>query len=345
MSNSWKPAPSQEAGQVEDAPGRGRPHSRRRRCRRHILAGVLVPAALLASTSCLGPLRHGGEQVPSTGTDGRRAAASPAAPSGGRPRPSTAVPRAATPAAFTLYDRALRTIAMQLVSSAENSSLDWQAQYGYIEWNVEGVPQENRGYTAGLVGFCSGCGDMTQLVSYYTSLAPTNVLAPYLPALRRQQQLGMGHVTKDGLGPSFVRDWRTAARDPLFRRAQDNEVDIDYLHPAVDQAITDGLRPLGQFIYYDAIVMHGSGNGPTSFGGIRAAALRKAAPPARGGDETSYLTAFLDARTAAMRAEKAHSDTSRVDDGQRRFLAEGNFDLHLPLHWSTYGDRYDLPAA
>jgi hypothetical protein len=32
---------------------------------------------------------------------------------------------------------AKKELAMQLVSSAENSSLDWKAQYGYIEYNVE----------------------------------------------------------------------------------------------------------------------------------------------------------------------------------------------------------------
>lgn len=234
---------------------------------------------------------------------------------------------------------------MQLVSSAENSSLDWRAQYGYIQWDVEGFPDENRGYTGGLIGFCSGCGDMTELVRYYTGLAPGNVLARYLPALQRQQELGMGSVSQDGLGPAFVRDWQAAAQDPLFRQAQDHEVDLAYYHPAVDRAIADGLRPLGQFIYYDAMVMHGPGNDPTGLGAIRAAALRNAAPPAQGGDEVTYLNAFLDAREAAMRAERGHSDTSRVDDEQRRFLAEGNLDLHLPLAWSTYGDHYHLPAG
>ncbi|MYT55611.1 chitosanase, partial [Streptomyces sp. SID7834] len=32
-----------------------------------------------------------------------------------------------------LDDPAKKDIAMQLVSSAENSTLDWKAQYGYIE--------------------------------------------------------------------------------------------------------------------------------------------------------------------------------------------------------------------
>lgn len=36
-----------------------------------------------------------------------------------------------------------RDVAMQLVASAENATLDWRAQYGYVEWDVEGVPAGN----------------------------------------------------------------------------------------------------------------------------------------------------------------------------------------------------------
>ena len=68
---------------------------------------------------------------------------------------------------------------MQIVSSAENSSLNWKAQYKYIEDIGDG-----RGYTAGIIGFCSGTGDMLDLVELYTARVPGNVLAKYLPALR-----------------------------------------------------------------------------------------------------------------------------------------------------------------
>ena len=57
---------------------------------------------------------------------------------------------------------------MQLVSSAENSSLDWRAQFDYIEDIGDG-----RGYTAGIIGFCSGTGDMLELVEDYTRRSPT----------------------------------------------------------------------------------------------------------------------------------------------------------------------------
>ncbi|MGY1662257.1 chitosanase [Geodermatophilus sp. SYSU D00705] len=238
---------------------------------------------------------------------------------------------------------AKRDVAMQLVSSAENSTLDWQDQYAYIEWDVEGVDAENRGYTAGLIGFCSGCGDMARLVEYYTSIAPGNRLEEYLPALREQQELGMGNVTQEGLGPAFVADWRAAARDPLFREAQDHVVDTVYFDPAVQQGIADGVHALGQFVYFDALVVHGPGDDALSFGGIRTAALADASPPAQGGDEAEWLDAFLDARVEAMQKERAHRDTSRVDTEQRRFLEEGNLHLDTPLLWSTYGDAYRIP--
>ncbi|MFF7794690.1 chitosanase [Streptomyces sp. NPDC007991] len=232
-----------------------------------------------------------------------------------------------------LDDPAKKEIAMRLVSSAENSSLDWKAQYPYIEDIGDG-----RGYTAGIIGFCSGTGDMLDLVELYTDREPGNVLATYLPALRRVD----GSDSHDGLDPGFPGAWRRAARDAAFRRAQDDERDRVYFGPAVRQGKADGLRALGQFAYYDAIVMHGDGTDPLSFRGIRKRALRTAKPPASGGDEVRYLDAFLDARVWAMRQEEAHSDTSRVDTAQRVFLRERNLDLNPPLDWKVYGDSYHI---
>ena len=122
------------------------------------------------------------------------------------------------------------------------------------------------------------------------------------------------------------------------RAAQDGELDTVHLQPAIRQAQTDGLGTLGQFVYFDALVMHGPGEDADSFGGIRDAALARARPPSEGGDEAAYLTAFLDARVAVMRRESAHSDTSRVDTEQRLFLREGNLALDPPLQWQSYGD-------
>nr|WP_202500994.1 chitosanase [Streptomyces sp. SID5785] len=232
-----------------------------------------------------------------------------------------------------LDDPAKKEIAMQLVSSAENSSLDWKAQYRYIEDIGDG-----RGYTAGIIGFCSGTGDMLDLVELYTDRAPDNVLAPYLPALRRVD----GSDSHEGLDPGFPDAWAEAAGDQAFQEAQNDERDRVYFDPAVAQGKADGVGTLGQFTYYDAIVMHGDGSDPTSFRSIRERALGASRPPSQGGDETDWLNAFLDARVWAMKQEEAHSDTSRVDTAQRVFLRDGNLGLEPPLDWQVYGDSYHI---
>src|SRR3954452_22752693 len=122
-------------------------------------------------------------------------------------------------AAGDLSDPAKKEYAMEIVSSAENSSLNWKAQYGYIEDIKDG-----RGYTAGIIGFCSGTGDMLELVEAYTRTKPGNVLAGYLPALRAVN----GTPSHSGLDPNFPRDWRTAANDSVFRAAQEAERDRVY---------------------------------------------------------------------------------------------------------------------
>jgi chitosanase len=250
------------------------------------------------------------------------ATASPSVPSSVAP---TAVPTAG------LDDPVKKDIAMQLVTSAENSTLNWRGQYGYIEDLGDG-----RGYTAGIIGFCSGTSDMLAAVSEYTRRSPSNVLVSYLPALRRVN----GSDSHDGLDPGFPAAWREAAADPLFQQVQQDERDRIYFDPSVRLAKADGLRALGQFVYYDAAVMHGT-NG---MGAIRAAALRVAKSPTLGGDEVAYLEAFLDARAQEMRTESAHLDTTRVDNAQRAFLQASNLDLNTPLSWDVYGDSYLIPG-
>ena len=172
-------------------------------------------------------------------------------------------------------------------------------------------------------------------------MSPGNRLAKYIPAL--QKLANQNSASHAGLDPGFPGDWRAAAKDVAFQVAQDNVRDEQYFTPAVNQAKADGLRTLGQFIYYDAIVMHGPGTSSDSFGGIRKAAMKVAKTPAQGGNETTYLNAFLDARVKVMKQEEAHADTSRVETAQRVFLKAGNFGLDTPLRWKVYGDSYSIP--
>jgi len=238
-------------------------------------------------------------------------------------------PATSAPSGKNLDDPAKKEVAMEIVSAAENSSLDWRAQFSYIEDIGDG-----RGYTAGIIGFCSGTGDMLELVQAYTNTKPSNVLAKYLPALRNVD----GTDSHSGLDPNFTRDWKTAAADPVFQAAQEAERDRVYFNPSVRDGKSDGVRALGQFAYYDAAVMHGY-EGMRS---IRSRALQRAKPPSQGGNETTWLNAFLDERVVEMKKEEAHSDVSRIDTAQRVFLRNGNFDLNTPLDFAVYGDQFHI---
>ncbi|MEU4424158.1 chitosanase [Actinoplanes sp. NPDC024001] len=249
----------------------------------------------------------------------------PAAPVTEATGPSAEVPAVAADLTAT----AKRETAFKLVSSAENATLDWRGQYGYIEDLGDG-----RGYTGGIVGFCSGTSDMLAVVTEYTKRKPGNGLAGYLLALRAVD----GTDSHRGLDPGFPGAWKAAAADEVFRKVQDDLRDRMYFQPAYRLAEADGLRALGQFAYYDAAVMHGV----TGLRQIRARAVAERRTPVQGGDEISYLSAFLDARRAEMRTEAAHSDTTRVDTAQRAFLRAGNLDLATPLTWKVYGDRYTV---
>jgi chitosanase len=252
--------------------------------------------------------------------------AQPASGSSARP---TSGATALMPTATGLDDPSKKEIALQLVASAENSTLNWRGEYGYIEDLGDG-----RGYTGGLIGFCSGTSDMLAVVAEYTRREPGNPLARYLPALRTVD----GSDSHAGLDPGFTAAWKKAAADPVFQKTQEDERDRAYFDPSVKLARQDGLRALGQFAYFDAAVMHGL----DGLRQIRADAMRFAEPPTQGGDERVWLNAFLDARSKEMRTESAHSDTSRVDDAQRVFLKASNLDLDLPLAWSVYGDEYSI---
>ncbi len=248
---------------------------------------------------------------------------------------TTARTSAAAPAvkATGLDDPKKKEIAMKLVSSAENSGLNWRDYYKYLEDIKDG-----RGYTGGIIGFCSGTGDMLDLVELYTKNKPDNPLAKFLPALRKVN----GSDSHAGLGTPFEEAWDKAAKDKVFQQAQESERDRVYFDPAVKQGKADGVGTLGQFAYYDAIVMHGPGTDKYSFGGIRKTAMSKAKTPAQGGDEKAYISAFLDARKKAMQSEEAHSDTSRVDTEQRVFLKDGNLNLEPPLKWKVYGQSFEI---
>lgn len=226
----------------------------------------------------------------------------------------------------------LRKEVFALVSSAENSSTDYAEQYAYIEDIGDG-----RGYTAGIIGFTTGTGDLLEVIERYTDLKPENELKKYIPALEQVN----GTDSHDGLGDTFEKAWVDAAQSKEMIQAQNDILDEQYMNVALRYAREDGLRPLGQYIYYDALVVHGSGDSEDCFEAVRNTALEKEKAPSNGGDESTFLMAFLDARVPVMQMEAAHSDLSRLN-AQRKFLSEENYDLTLPLEWTMYGESFSL---
>ncbi|MFE0253047.1 chitosanase [Streptomyces sp. NPDC059010] len=296
-----------------------------------ILLFAAVPVAITAAAYFLGPTDSDSPAGP-TVTDARQQARQEAKSRAEQERAADDKLIAQLPPG--LADPAEKELAQQIVASAENSTLNWRGAYGYIEDIGDG-----QGYTAGIIGFCTGTHDLLTLVERYTKAHPGNGLAQYLPALRKVD----GTDSHEGLDPGFTAAWKAEAKVAAFREAQDAERDRVYFDPAVRLAKLDGLGTLGQFVYYDAMVFHGPGTNAASFYGLRESALREANSPSEGGSEKAYLDIFLDVREKAMRKKKQDIDTTRIDTAQRRFLYDGNFKLATPLVWQVYGETYKVP--
>ncbi|MFT3695090.1 MAG: chitosanase [Kofleriaceae bacterium] len=236
---------------------------------------------------------------------------------------------------------------LEMVNSAEQSKLDWTTAYPYCEDIGDG-----RGYTTGIVGFTTDSAGATTddgpgvlgVVLYYNNVASANVLKKYTSALQSAANAGTGsHTGIDAVG-SFCADWATAGADVLFKEAQQHDFDVTAFDPAKDLAIADGLGVLGQAIYTDDSILNGYGGNPSLTHDV-SVAKQTAMPPSQGGDEVTYLKAVLAAYRASIVADSGHANdgsTDRVDTMWGPLVTAGNLDLHTPLHWTMYGDPFDI---
>ncbi|HUQ40541.1 MAG TPA: chitosanase [Acidimicrobiales bacterium] len=231
-----------------------------------------------------------------------------------------------------------RRRADQLISAFENSTTE--ISYDYAENLGDG-----RGVTAGRAGFTTATCDALAVIERYSETTPTNGLARFVTELGRLCEAASDDTTKLPEA-DYMRAWAAAAKDPLFRKAQDEIVDREYFEPAMDLADTLDLRlALSRAQLYDTAIQHGAGDDPDGLAAIAARTTADVGTPAKAG-ERAWLDAFFDARIATLRdpdnaetAEAWRQSTDRVACMQR-IAAAGNYSLAAPLRFSVYGDDF-----
>jgi chitosanase len=233
-----------------------------------------------------------------------------------------------------------RRRADQIISAFENSTT--QIQYGYA-----GNLHDGRGVTAGRAGFCTGTGDALLVVERYTGRKPGNLLARFLPELRRLARSGSDDTSRLPEA-DYIAAWDEETRDGAFRDVQDEVVDELYFNPAMRHADRAGLRTaLARAQVYDATIQHGDGRDPDSVGALlRRAAAAARGTPAAGVGERVWLRAFFDVRVADL-LDPANEETredwaASVDrvHSMRRIADTGNHGLTGPIRFSVYGDEF-----
>lgn len=252
----------------------------------------------------------------------------------------TTTPPVTPPATSPLDDPVVKEKALMITSTAENSTTDWTTAYKYIE-----DIQDGRGYTAGIVGWCSGTGDMLELIKRYNAASPGNGLEKFTDELTTimtypyAQRPAKSHELLDGQG--FKAAWAAEAAKPAFQAAQKAERDRVYFAPALAQAKADGVGPLGLSELYDISVNHGPGTDSESFGGIVAAAQASSPPPSKGGSEVNYLKA-LNTKRAAVLTSWGDNQPDGRDEAFLELINAGELQLAPPVTWHMYGEVFTI---
>ncbi len=203
-----------------------------------------------------------------------------------------------------------------LISVAENSTTEWWKQYGYCE-NIN----DGRGYTIGIVGFCTGTGDFLWLVEH---LPKTHSLRHFIPALKKLN----GTSKTDGL--SVMVQWiKTYGNTNLeFQKAQWDTIHHFYLSMVQDLIAKYSLKnavTVGQL--YDIAINAGD------FNCIKDIQFKT---------EEQWLVdinnAWLDWIT-----KKDHSlDSGQPDRALMWKSLQSNPSLTCPINVTCYNDKYTL---
>jgi chitosanase len=201
---------------------------------------------------------------------------------------------------------------------------------------------DNRGYTNGRAGFCTGTGDAIIVIECYDLAEPSNPFLPMMPALTKINDAfaDSGGTTPQastaGLG-GWVAAWKASASDPVFDSCQDYAQDAIYYGVGVRHAAEKGFTmALTKASFYDAEIEQGEAD--PRFG-VAAWLIPQAdkmtgqlSNPPTAADEVKWESNFLAARYAIMKSTQWpetrvwNGNTGRVVTFQN-MLKAGNYDM------------------
>lgn len=171
---------------------------------------------------------------------------------------------------------------LQITSVFENSQPTLQyASCGDIH--------DGNGYSAGFIQFTTRSGSALLVIQNYLARYPNAPIGRFEADLKRV-------VGSDTLVPGgFCDAWSEAAKDNGFASAQRDIQENEYLAPNARYVAEYGLRsPLSVGQFYDCSVQLGLGDC------IEIAKNVWAPSPAKGGNEATWLKAFIDARDSRL---------------------------------------------
>jgi len=217
-------------------------------------------------------------------------------------------------------------VILQLVSIAEYSSIDWRNSVNLIDNLGDG-----RGYTIGLVGFCTGTGDFLEVLKFIREIDPIHVLLVFIPIIETILKSGnVGSVAGLEKLPSVMR--RIGKNDKSFMKATWFVLKKLYWKPTLDFCDEYGVKSeLGRYIVYDTIVNFGDLNVFKKY-------------MVKGDEEGLFLKKFLDIKQKTIEDDETLGDTdnNRVDM-QKKLLRRDNFALDRPMNVYCYTEKFHIP--
>ncbi len=215
-------------------------------------------------------------------------------------------------------------VILQLVSIAEYSTPDWKSTVNILD-NLN----DGRGYTIGLVGFCTGTGDFLEVLKYLKEINPVHILVAFLPIIEQILKSGdTGSVVGLEKLPRVMR--KIGKFDKDFLRACWYAIKKYYWKPTLDFCELNGLKSeLAKYIVYDTMLNFGNLD---KFNGL----LKKE-------PEALFLSNFLKVKQKIIEEDESLGDTdnNRVDM-QKSLLIRRNFDLKKPMTVYCYLQRFHL---